>query len=160
MRPWSAPTVSEIKAAVGYASSGRGEGARDKSLEIAATVRAAAADGVPLDSDEMRERIRKARNRIRSTGGPTLRHGQEFEPAGRAGIVDELSKAIDGALVKLGPKAPNAAVLDVVGNLDGFDVDREAEAIYWRNRHGEKKTLFRTFANRVTARKKALPPLK
>jgi hypothetical protein len=146
--PWSTPTISEIKAAVGYASSGRGEGARDKFLEIDATIYAAVADGVPLDSDEMRERIRKARIRIRTTGGPTLVQGLRFAPRGKS--INEMTKAIIAAFVDLPRNATPEQVFEHVRehiHAERED-DRDDACIIW-GRQLEHEVSWKTFQNRV-----------
>jgi hypothetical protein len=87
MKPWSTPTVSEIKAAVGFATAGDSEMTRAIHEEVAREARemiadeiAAIADGAqPPSDDDARERINAARERGIQKSGKALREGLRME---------------------------------------------------------------------------------
>ena len=87
----------------------------------------------------------------------TLRRGQQFTRTRPPGTTDALGKLIDNALIRLGPDAPNPAVLDHIRDkelVENVDVDW---TITWHTPDNRPKTTtFKAFCNRVAARRKAL----
>jgi hypothetical protein len=89
------------------------------------------------------------------------RRGQQFEPKGRKGRGDELSRLIDNALVKLGLNAPNLDVHKAIRGAGAIqEVDPDDLTIYWHTGGRQKTTSFKAFCNRVTRRKAILFPPK
>ena len=88
---------------------------------------------------------------------PTLVKGIRFTPGPNEKRRDLLAKIMDRALTKLGRDAPADKVLshiEVEADPAIQEVDDD-QTIWWRDNKGrEQKTTFKTFQNRLSARRK------
>ena len=94
---------------------------------------------------------------------PAAERGQPMIDGPKRPRRDALARLIDDALTALPPNATAVEVLAKCVDIDGGSViqeidrdDPDAVVIYWRARGGEKTTLFKTFQNRLTERRKKI----
>jgi hypothetical protein len=144
---------SKIAAGFGTATGARGERERQIRLAAEEAAREMKDDDVPLNSPEALTRAIAARGKGRREADRLLVKGRRFEP--RKERRDKITKLIDAALIELGGKATNGALLDHVARAEGVDLDAD-RAIFWHNGHRDKTTTLKTFRNRVTRRKARL----